>query len=173
MMISLILLGFLYHFAGEENSKMPTKYYSNNNKPNPYADAPVSVSTSEDDELEIICPSCRCNTVVKYEDHDHCSRCQHTFNVRREGEVHAADIVESESMDDNPQPLVSYPEDPDARFYKAKKPEYQGAFKSLQDRGIHIISYTQRSGDGSNSSSDSQRRISAPRPFKETKESEE
>ena len=78
-----------------------TKYYSNNNKnrPNPYADAPIPISTSEDDVEEIICPSCR---VINYQTHGvdydyRCTRCGHTLDVKQE--VEAADIVESESMD--------------------------------------------------------------------------
>ena len=159
---------------------MPTKYYSNN-KPNPYADIPISITAfNEDDEdEEVICDQCQ---VINYQTRGaeyeyHCKHCGHTLNVKQEVEI--ANIVESESMDDNPEPLVSYGEDPDARFYKDKKPEYQGAFKALQDRGIHITSYTERSGDGritsswndgSNSSAGSDRKMSAPRPMRFTED---
>jgi hypothetical protein len=119
-----------------------------------------------------------CNTLVDGNDNDYyCTRCQRTVIVKQE--VEAADIVESESMDDNPEPLVSYTEDPDARFYKAKTPEYQGGIRALSERGsIHITSYTERSGDrritsswndGSNSS-DSQHKIRSPRPIRFTED---
>jgi hypothetical protein len=95
--------------------------------------------------------------------------------------VDAADIIESESMDSHNETLISTAiPDPNDAYYKDKKPEYQGGIKSLYDRGIHITSYVEKSGDGritnswndrSNSSSDSQRR-SAPRPFKESRSEE-
>jgi hypothetical protein len=177
MMIFLILLDYLYHSIGDQDSKMSTNYFRNNNRPNPYNDI-VSISTPEDDEDEY-CPSCHCNTLVKYEDHVYCSRCKHTFDVKQ---VDTADIVESESMDDNPEPLVSYTEDPNARFYNRGRVQPQGAFKSLQDKGIRLTSYTERDGAGrvtsswnagTNSSSSSDRKTSAPRPFKESRSGEE
>jgi hypothetical protein len=158
---------------------MPTKYYNNNKRPNPYADIPISVSTSEEDDDEY-CPSCHCNTLVKYEDHIYCSRCKHTFDVRQ---VEVADIIESESMDDNPEPLVSYSPDPNSRFYNRGRVQPQGAFSQLQDKGIRLTSYTERDGaglvtsswnDGSNSSSSSSdRKISTPRPGRFTEEESE
>ena len=69
-----------------------TKYY--NNKPNPYADIPISILTSEE-EPDDYCPSCHCDTVIKEEFNDWCTRCQRTFNVKQE--VEASDIIESEA----------------------------------------------------------------------------
>jgi hypothetical protein len=151
---------------------MSTNYYRNNNRPNPYNDI-ISISPPEDDEDEY-CPSCHCNTLVRYEDHIYCSRCKHTFDIKQ---IDTADIVESESMDDNPEGLVSYTEDPDARFYNKGRVEPQGAFKALQDRGIRITSYIERSPSGrvtqsysDSSSSSSGKKASAPRPTKEESE---
>lgn len=153
---------------------MSTKYYNDQHK-NKNIDLPVSIATSEE-EPDIYCSSCHCNTIVKIDDNDdYCTRCQRSFYVKQE--VEAADIVESESMDDNPEPLVSYAEDPNARFYKDKKPEYQGGIKSLYEKGIHITSYTERSGDGRitksytdrSGSSSSDKKVSAPSPSKDKK----
>jgi transposase-like protein len=150
-----------------------TKYYSNNNKPNPYADIPISIAASDDEDEEIMCPSCR---VINYQTHGvdyeyRCTRCGHTLDVKQE--VEAADIVESESMDSHNETLISNLPDP-LDQYRTKRREVQGAFKTLQDKGIRLTSYTKRGGDGhvtrswndgSNSSSDTQRRVSAPRPM--------
>jgi hypothetical protein len=126
---------------------MTTKYYSNNNRPNPYADAPIPISTSEDDyEEEIICLSCRCNTVIRGEDDDFCTRCQRTFNVKQ---VETADIVESESMDSHNETLIANLPDALDAYNNRKKVEPQGAFAELQRKGsIRITSYTERSGSG-------------------------
>ena len=73
--------------------------------------------------------------------------------------------------------LVAYAQDPNDAYYGKSKPEYRDTFKAMTDRGIHITSYTETSGDGlvtrsysepSNSSPDSQRNINAPRPYKES-----
>jgi hypothetical protein len=163
---------------------MPTKYYNNNNRPKPYADRPIPISTSEDDYDDgaevLICPSCRCNTVTRYDDHDHCSRCQRTFNVKQE--VESADIVESESMDSHNETLISNLPDP-LDQYRSKRHEVQGAFKTLQDKGIRITSYSQRSGEGhitsswnersgSSISDQGQQRRSTPRPTRPTPKTE-
>ena len=154
---------------------MSTKFYRNN-KPNPYADIPVSISTNEDDEDDIYCPSCHCNTLVGGDDGDYfCTRCQRTVIMKQEVEV--ADIVESESMDSHGETLGSHLPDPNDSFHRRGRVEPQGAFKALQDKGIRLTSYTERSGDGhvtsswndgSNSSSSSDRKVSAPRPLRFT-----
>jgi hypothetical protein len=161
-----------------------TKSYPNNTRAKEYADRPIPISTSEDDEdEEIICPSCWCNTVIRVDSgDDYCSRCKHTVKVKRE--VEAADIVESESMDSHNETLISNLPDPNESFYNRGKVEPQGAFKALQDRGIHVTSYTERGGDGritrswnegSNSSAGSDRKVSSQRPmrFTEDRNSEE
>lgn len=156
-----------------------TKWYEKNHKNTGIrsTDTPISIASAreEKDDADIICLSCRCNTVIRNESDDHCTRCGHTFNVKQE--VDAADIIESESMDSHNETLISNLPDALDAYYKDKKPEYQGGIKSLYDRGIHITSYVEKSGDGritnswndGSNSSDSQRR-SAPRPFKEEQE---
>jgi hypothetical protein len=133
---------------------MTTKYYSNT-KPNPYADIPISIAMPDNEDEEIICPSCRCNTVIRGEDNDFCTRCQRTFNVKQE--VEAADIVESESMDSHNETLVANLPDANDAYNNRRKVEPQGAFKTLQDKGIRITSYIQRSGDGHVTSSFNER----------------
>ena len=119
---------------------MPTKYYSNN-KPNPYADIPIFIAASneDDEEPEIICPYCHCNTVIRGEYNDHCTRssCGHTFNVKQE--VEAADIVESESMDSHNETLISNLPDPNESFYNRGKVEPQGAFRALIKKRISMV----------------------------------
>jgi hypothetical protein len=77
--------------------------------------------------------------------------------------------------------LVAYPQDPDDAYCGKSKPEYRGTFNAMADRGIHITSYTETSGYGrvtrsysesSKSSPDSQRKISAPKPFRESSDSD-
>jgi hypothetical protein len=124
-----------------------TKYFKDNTKAKEYADRPIAIASSEDDYEEIICPSCRCNTVVRYEDHNHCSRCQYTFNVKQE--VEAADIVESESMDSHNETLIANLPDASDIYNNRRKVEPQGAFAELQRKGsIRITSYTERDGSG-------------------------
>lgn len=52
-------------------------------------------------------------------------------------------------MDDNAKTLVSN-KIPDALdgYYGRSKPDYQGAIKTLHDRGIRITLYTETGGDG-------------------------
>jgi hypothetical protein len=157
-----------------------TKYYSNNHRPNPYADIPVPISTSEDDYDEIICSSCQViNYQVRGDDTErHCKHCGHTLDVNR---VETADIVESESMDSHNETLISNLPDASDIYNNRKKVEPQGAFKAMMDRGIRITSYTQRSGDGhvtssfnersgSSISGAGQQRRSTPRPTKQGEE---
>jgi hypothetical protein len=120
-----------------------TKYFKDNTNAKEYADRPIAIATSEDDVEEIICTSCRViNYQTRGDDYEHsCKHCGYILDVRRE--VEAADIIESESMDDNPQPLVSYGEDPNELYFKGKRPEYKGGFSELQGRGIHITAYTE------------------------------
>jgi hypothetical protein len=159
-----------------------TKYYSNNNRPNPYAGAPIPISTSEDDVEEIICSSCRViNYQTRGDDYQHrCKHCGHTLDVKQ---VETADIVESESMDSHNETLVANLPDANDIYHNRKKVEPQGAFKAMMDRGIHLTSYTERSGDGrvlrsySNSSSshtysDGSQRRSTSRPTRPTSDSD-
>lgn len=125
-----------------------TKWSKENTKANQYSDRPIAIATSEDDEPEIICPSCHCNTVVKVESDDYCTRCKHTFNVKQEVEIATGKIVESDNMDDNSETLISNPPDALDAYYGRSKPEYQGAFKALQDRGLKITSYNETNGAG-------------------------
>jgi hypothetical protein len=158
-----------------------TKHFKENIKGTHYVDRPIAIAGSEDNESEIICPSCHCNTVIRGESDDYCTRCGHTLNVRQE-EVETGKIVESDNMDDNSETLISNLPDALDAYYGRSKPEYQGAFSQLKGKGIRITSYVERDGigrvtrsysDGSSSSygSDSQCR-SAPRPFKESRSEE-
>lgn len=161
-----------------------TKWSNENINKTQDADRPI-VATSEEDEPDIYCPSCHCNTIVNGKDNDYyCTRCGHTFNVKQE-EVGTGKIVESDNMDDNSETLISNLPDALDAYYGRSKPEYQGAFSQLQGKGIRITSYVEKDGsgrvtksysDGSSSSygSDSQRK-SAPRPtrFTEDRNSED
>ena len=157
---------------------MPTKYYNSTHKTGIRStDTPIPISTARFEEVntDIYCPSCHCNTVSRNESEDHCYLCGHTFNVKQE--VDTGNIVESDNMDDNNETLISNLPDALDAYYKDKEPEYHGGIKSLHDKGIHITSYTERTGDGhitsswndrSGSSDSEQRR--APRPYKQGEE---
>ena len=52
-------------------------------------------------------------------------------------------------MDDNAETLVSTKTpDPNEAFYNKDNIELKGAFKTLQDRGLKITSYTETDGAG-------------------------
>jgi hypothetical protein len=91
---------------------------------------------------EFICEFCRC-TLCKLVDSSgenvsyYCNRCNTS--------TYDTDELRSESyieMSDGPveNPSISYTPEPQL---KRKRKQYKGAFKTLQDKGIKIISYTE------------------------------
>ena len=128
--------------------------------------------------LKIYCPKCQFDTVIHEENNDRCNRisCGAIFNIKQADEkVETGIIVETDNMDVNADTLVS-DKTPDVLkgYYGNSEPEYHGGLAELHSRGIHITSYTETGGDGrvtrsysESSNSTPDRKVSAPRPFKE------
>lgn len=138
-----------------------------------------------DEDPEYWCPYCHRNlTLVNRETGEYkCSIDEIPFYPREDDNVRRADILDIPEDPEDKEILISNTPDPLAGYYGPEKPEYQGAFKTLQDKGIHITSYTEKDGsgrimnswrEGSNSSSGSgsgsDRKVSAPKPFRMSRE---
>lgn len=123
-----------------------TKHY--NNKPNPYVDTPIPISEEytrpDNDKTQYVCSYCQCNLAKINEEEWYCNRCS-LFQYPNIESVRSKSRI-STPIGLNMEPLVSYTEDPDARFFKDKTPEPKGGFKALKDRGIRITSYKEGYG---------------------------
>jgi hypothetical protein len=118
-----------------------TKFANTNNRKKP--DTPLAISGEQftgSERRQYFCSYCQYN-LTKINDSEyyckHCSLFQYPDieNVRSKSRITTPIGLSTE-------PLVSYPEDPDARFYK-DKPEIKGGLKLLKQKGIKITWYSE------------------------------
>ena len=109
-------------------------------------DAPIAISGeqfTESDKLQYYCNYCQCNLIKMSEEEWYCNRCSISQFPTQE-EVRSKSRI-STPLGLNLEPCLSYL--PDANP-TPKKVEPQGAFKTLQDRGLKITNYSERDGAG-------------------------
>jgi hypothetical protein len=115
-----------------------TKYADTNTRKKPDTPTPISGEQFTNERKEYFCSYCQCDLRRINDEEYYCNRC----SISQYPNI---DDVRSKSRITTPiglstEPLVSYPERPDARFYK-EKPEIKGGLKALKDKGLRIKNY--------------------------------
>lgn len=140
----------------------------------------------EEDEILYRCPRCK-KTLILVDDATgeyRCNRDLVPFYPRKNKDIRRMDVVDIPEDPEDKEALVAYTPDANAAFHDSHKVEPQGTFKAMQDKGIHLTYYEERSGDnrllrsfsdssGYNSSSSGTRKVSAPAPFRTVRIKEE
>jgi hypothetical protein len=124
-----------------------TYHFLSNNKTNPYAHIPISISDEytkpDNDSIEYVCNYCHCSLIKMSEEGEYyCNRC----SISQYPDVEA---VRSKSKITTPRglnlkPCLSYLADANP----APKDIEPGAFKALKAKGIKITRYEERDGSG-------------------------
>ena len=128
-----------------------TKYYDQTTRKDKDVDIPISISGekfTKSDNPSYVCSYCRCKLIRLSDTEYYCNKDAISFYPNEDNMRTANKISMPRTPEENP-PLVSTKvPDPNEQYLNKDNMELTGAFKTLQDRGLKITSYSETGSDG-------------------------